>query len=156
MITICIPGRTILSVTHVVLDMNGTIALDGKPLEGVAERLAQLSTLARLVMLTADTHGGASRLGDELGIETIVLHEGSEAEQKRDLVEKLGAEHVIAIGNGSNDALMLETSAIGICVVGGEGASLAALLGADVLTDNILDALDLMLKPQRLVATLRA
>ncbi len=49
----------------------------------------------------------------------------------------MGTEHTVAIGNGSNDVLMLKESAIGICVVGGEGASTAALLSADVVVNDI-------------------
>jgi hypothetical protein len=63
---------------------------------------------------------------------------------------------VVAIGNGSNDVPMLKEGVVGICVVGPEGASTAALLGADVVVTDIRDALGLLLKPQRLVATLRA
>jgi len=150
-----VPGRGTYDIGHVVLDMNGTLGLDGKLLEGVAERLGLLGATVRLVMITADTHGGASRVRDDLRLETVVLEQGGEAEQKREFVRGLGAQHSVAIGNGANDALMLKESAIGICVVGAEGASTAALLAADVAVTNICDALDLLLKPQRLVATLR-
>jgi soluble P-type ATPase len=152
---ISIPGRATYDIGHVALDMNGTIGLDGALMEGVADRLALLSTMVRLVILTADTHGGASRVRDDLGLETVILKRGGEAEQKLAFIRRLGAEHSVAIGNGSNDILMLKESAIGICVVGIEGASTAALLAADIVVTDICDALDLLLKPQRLVATLR-
>jgi len=135
--------------------MNGTLAVDGELTDGVAERLARLRAAVALVIITADTHGGASRVRDDLDIETVVLHEGGEAEQKVEFVRSLGAEHVVAIGNGANDVLMLEESAVGICVVGSEGAATAALLAADVVVTNVCDALDLLLKPRRLAATLR-
>lgn len=152
---ISIPGRGLYKIDHAALDMNGTIAVDGRLLEGVAERLVQLRSTTHLVIITADTHGGASRLSKELGIETIVLDEGNEAEQKLDLVRNLGADRSVAIGNGANDVLMLKESAIGICILGPEGASAAAFLAADVLVGDVRDALDLLLNPLRLVATLR-
>jgi len=36
-----------------------------------------------------------------------------------------------------------------------EGAAMATLLAADVVVTNICDALDLLLNPPRLIATLR-
>jgi soluble P-type ATPase len=154
-VRLAIPSRGTYDIEHVVLDMNGTLAVDGEPVEGLVDRLARLGTVVDLAVLTADTHGGASRLRESLGLETIVLQQGGEAEQKLEFVRRLGIEHVIAIGNGANDTLMLEESAIGVCVVGAEGASVAALLASDVVVSSIGDALDLLLTPQRLVATLR-
>jgi P-type E1-E2 ATPase len=150
-----IPGRGSYEIEHLVLDMNGTIATDGELIDGVAERVSRLADLVHIVVLTADTHGGASRLAEELNIETVVLDRGGEAEQKAEHVRRMGADRTIAIGNGANDAIMLRESAVGICVIGREGASAAALAAADVITTNIRDALDLLLNPRRLVATLR-
>jgi P-type E1-E2 ATPase len=78
-----------------------------------------------------------------------------EAKQKARYVNELGANHVIAIGNGANDALMLEAAAIGIVVLGSEGTSADALRTADIVATTPLVALDLVLNPKRLVATLR-
>lgn len=155
LLRVSIPGRGEYSISNVVLDMNGTICLDGALIEGVADRVALLRSMVRLVILTADTHGGAARLRDDLGLEIVILEKDGEAEQKLEFVRKMGTEHTVAIGNGSNDVLMLKESAIGICVMGVEGASAAAILSAEVVVNDIRDALDLLLKPQRLVATLR-
>lgn len=155
LLKLSIPGRGVCYIINVVLDLNGTLGLDGALIEGVADRVALLRSMVRLVVLTADTHGGAARLRDDLGLETVILQKGGEAEQKLEFVRKMGTEHTAAIGNGSNDVLMLKESAIGICVMGVEGASAAAILSADVVVNDIRDALDLLLKPQRLVATLR-
>jgi len=152
---IIIPGRRAYEIEHVLLDLNGTLGRDGELLGGVSERVDRLRGAVHLTMITADTHGGASRIGEALGLDTIILESGSQAEQKRDLVLRLGADRTVAIGNGANDVLMLEESAIGICVVGPEGACGAALLAADVVVTDICLALDLLLKPQRLAATLR-
>jgi soluble P-type ATPase len=150
-----VPGRGTYEIEHVALDMNGTIALDGEVLEGVEERLAALRRLVHVVIITADTHGAARGLEQRLGLETIVLVEGDESLQKLEFVLRLGAEHSVAIGNGSNDTAMLRESAIGVCVIGHEGASAGALLNADIVVADVRDALDLLLKPRRLVATLR-
>lgn len=151
-----VPGRGTYDITHVVLDMNGTVALDGRLIEGVAERLARLGATLALIMITADTHGGAARVQEQLGVETIIIEKGGEAAQKLGVVRRLGAESCVMIGNGANDVLSLKESAIGICVIGAEGARTAALLAADVVVSHIRDALDLLLEPKRLVATLRS
>ena len=82
LLRLSIPGRGAYTISNVVLDMNGTISLDGTLIEGVADRVALLRTVARLVILTADTHGGAARLRDDLDLETVILDTGGEAEQK--------------------------------------------------------------------------
>ena len=149
------PGRGTYEIEHVVLDMNGMIALDGELLEGVEERLAVLRTMMHVVIITADTHGTAGRLRERLGLEMIELEKGDESSQKMNLVRQLGAERSIAIGNGSNDIAMLKESAIGVCVVGNEGAATGALINADIVVTDVRVALDLLLKTCRLVATLR-
>ena len=91
----------------------------------------------------------------QLGLRAVRLQPGGEAEQKADYVRTLGAEHVIAIGQGANDAAMLKTAAIGIAVLGDEGLAVEALVSADLVAASIYDALNLLEFPTRLVATLR-
>ena len=83
------------------------------------------------------------------------MEKGEEAAQKLALVEKLGRDRTVCIGNGTNDAAMLKGAAIGICVLGREGASTTALTGSDVVVPDINAALELLLNTDRLVATLR-
>ena len=92
----------------------------------------------------------------ELGLQGVRLRaKASEAEQKADFVSGLGPAGVVAIGNGANDVLMLREAALGIAVLGKEGLSVAAFQNADLVVADILDALDVLLHPKRLVATLR-
>jgi len=63
-----IPGREILELEHLVLDLNGTIALDGEVLVGVPERLAALSESLAVLMVTADTQGRATAIAGQLGV----------------------------------------------------------------------------------------
>jgi len=155
MLRIDIPGRETLALAHLVLDLNGTIALDGEVLPGVAGRLAILTENLTIHLVTADTHGQAAAIASRLGVQLARIKAGDEAEQKRALVQRLGAEQVVAIGNGANDGAMLRAAALGIAVLGEEGLAVEALQSADVVTARIEDALDLLLHPQRLVATLR-
>ncbi|MFH1058676.1 MAG: ATPase P [Pseudomonadota bacterium] len=153
-INVKIPGWRELELSHLVLDLNGTLARDGVVLGGVATLVLQLSKRLSVHLATADTFGGAERLFPP-GVRLTRLSPGQEAEQKRDLVLSLGAEHCAALGNGANDALMLAAAALGVAVIGPEGAALAAIQAADVVVTEPLAGLDLLLHPDRLRATLR-
>ncbi len=155
MIGLDIPGYGSLALTHLVLDLNGTIAAGGELIEGVAEGLRALEGSLTPVIITADTRGTAGVLAERLGVELHVIAGEWEAGDKLAFIQELGAEAVAAIGNGSNDALMLKSSAVGVCVIGPEGASKATLEAADVVVTSVVDAIALFAEPARLVATLR-
>ena len=155
MIRLDIPGREPLALEHLVLDLNGTLALDGQVLPGAYGRLVALLPAVTIHLLTADTGGNTASIADRLGIALSRIEPGDEASQKHAFVEQLGAEQVVAIGNGANDAGMLSVAALGIAVLGPEGLAIAALRGADLVVSRVEDALDLLLHPWRLVATLR-
>jgi len=155
MLEVDIPGYGALALEHLVLDVNGTIAGGGELLPGVAEGLAALEGGLHAVAITADAYGTAAALGERLGITVHVIASGWEAGEKLALVQDLGPEAVVAIGNGANDALVLKACAVGICVIGPEGASRAALEAADVVVGSIESALGLLSDPRRLMATLR-
>jgi P-type E1-E2 ATPase len=150
-----IPGRGPLQPRSLVLDLNGTIALDGELLPGVAERIAALGDRLIIYLLTADTRRRGAATAEQLGIQLCRLTPGQEAQQKADFVHQLGAAHTVAVGNGANDALMLAAAGLGIAVLGCEGLAVAALQAADLAVPHVTDALDLLLYPQRLIATLR-
>jgi len=155
MIEVDIPGYKKLSLEHLVLDVNGTIAVGGALIPGVAEAVEALSAALHIVAITADTHGTAARLREALGIEIHILEGANERALKLGFVEELGASSVVAVGNGANDAGMVGAAALGIAVIGGEGAAGDVLAAADIVTTSILDALALLGRPARISATLR-
>jgi len=150
-----IPGRGELVLEHVVLDFNGTFACDGRVLPGVVERLNALAGDLTVHVLTADTFGTAQEACRDIRGKVVVLREAVAGPEKALYVEKLGAAGTVAIGNGANDVPMLRRAALGILVLGPEGAAVEALQAADIVVREITDALDLLLHPKRLVATLR-
>lgn len=149
-----IPGWRRLTLEHLVLDLNGTVALDGVLLPGVARAVERLGEDLTCHLVTADTFGTANKLFGQ-GVSVQVIKAGDEGAQKLALVEKLGIEKVVALGNGANDVGMLTASALGIAVLGDEGAAAMALTAADLVAPGPLAALELLLKPDRLRATLR-
>jgi P-type E1-E2 ATPase len=154
-IEIAIPGRAVFRLEHLVLDVNGTIAADGMLINGVRERVETLKDRIHIVIVTADTRGNASELKRNLQVDFHKVDAGGEDEQKLALLQSLGRECTVCVGNGSNDVSMLKDAAIGICVIGPEGAFAEAATSSDILVTGINDALDLLLHPQRLIATLR-
>lgn len=155
MIEVRIPGFKTVQAEHLVLDFNGTLACDGILDVGVRELLVELSRDLAIHVLTADTHGNAADACRGLPCALAVLPEGDQDVAKRDYVRGLGAERTVCVGNGRNDRLMVREAVVGIAVIGGEGASAETMLGADVVCGNIRDALNLLLYPKRLIATLR-
>jgi len=156
MISIEIPGFGKLDLAHVVVDYNGTLALDGLLPPGVGEALAELARQIRIHVVTADTFGLAEQQLMGLPVALTIMPVASQAEAKARFVSQLGADSVVAIGNGRNDWKMLSVAAVGIALVQREGAAAETLVNADVVTVSILDAIDLLRNPRRLVATLRS
>jgi soluble P-type ATPase len=154
MLVLDVPGRGQIQLSHLVLDLNGTLAVDGRVPESVARRLRALSERLHLHVVTADTFGTAAGL-EGLGARVHVLPPGDHVEAKAAFVRALGAATAAAIGNGSNDVLMLREAALGVAVVGREGAAGAVVGAAEIVVTRIQDALDLLLMPTRLIATLR-
>lgn len=155
MIEINIPGRGVLRLEHLVTDVNGTLAVDGQLIEGVAQRIGSLRDRLTVHMLTADTHGRQALIDAQLDLKAVRIQPGGEAGQKADYVRRLGAESVVALGQGANDAGMLKEAALGICVLSLEGTAGETLLAADLVTPDINTALDLLQRPLRIAASLR-
>ncbi len=155
MIELNIPGRGTLRLQHLVTDVNGTLAVDGVLIDGLAKRIASIQDRLSIHLLTADTHGRQAAIDHQLNLTASRLSPGNEQQQKRSYVEQLGADCVVAIGQGANDAGMLQAAALGICVMSKEGAATETVLASDILAPDILSAFDLLDKPLRLVASLR-
>jgi soluble P-type ATPase len=156
MIEITIPGEGKIQLEHLVMDYNGTLACDGNLLDGVAARITELAACLTIHVITADTFGKVQAGMAGLPAIVRILPATGQGHAKMAYVAQLGRSRVVAVGNGRNDKLMLQAAALGIAIVGPEGASMEALQHADVVTPGIHVALDLLLHPLRLVATLRA
>jgi P-type E1-E2 ATPase len=151
-----VPGWRRLQLSLLVLDMNGVLSLDGKLLPSVPARIAALRPLVDIHLLSADTHGTLERIAEALRVTGSRVEPGKdEAAQKAAFVRSRTPEKTVAIGNGANDVGMLKAAAVGISVLGHEGLFPAALVASDVLVGSVHEALDLLLHPTRLVATLR-
>jgi len=155
MISVEVPGWGSFSIHHLILDLNGTLTLDGDLIPGVKERIEHLSGNLDIHILTADTLGRAAGNCRDLPVTLHVIGEKNQVEAKQKYLRSLPSQSV-AVGNGRNDTGMLGDAALGIAIVGPEGVFPEALQAADVVVRSINDALDLLICPDRLRATLRS
>ena len=154
MMNIQIPGRELLTLSHLVLDNNGTIAEDGNIIEGIRPRLAELCKDLAIYVITADTHGTAAKKCEGLPLQVLTFPTTEVGKIKAENVRKLTG-GVVTIGNGFNDIQMSDAADLSICVIGAEGCCSALIAHTDVTVTSIEAALDLLLKTGRLRATLR-
>lgn len=142
-------------MSHLVLDYNGTLALDGRLNPKARGLLTALARSLKIHVVTADTFGLAAEELEGLPASLQVLAPGDQAIAKLKFVEALGPEKCAAIGNGLNDRLMVAKAALGVAVLGPEGAARKTLEAAEIVCPDIEAALGLLLNGKRLIATLR-
>ena len=156
MITLNIPGfNENLAIEHLVLDFNGTLAVDGKLIAGLGEILNDLAQKVTIHILTGNTFGTVKEELINISCKVIALPTKNLGKEKENYLQQLNAGAVICIGNGRNDSLILKAAAIGIAVIQKEGAASEAVMAADVICPDIFSALELLNRPLRLIATLR-
>ncbi len=151
-----IPGFGSLRLKHLVLDYNGTLACDGHPLPGTRERVHQLSFNLNVFVITADTFGQVDHILADWDCGLRILATEDQAQEKLAFIEELDQGACACLGNGRNDRLMLQAAGLGVAVMLQEGVAPEALQNSDIMAPGILPALDLLLHPQRLKASLRS
>lgn len=157
-IAIDIPGFGKRHIRTVVSDYTGTHSFSGAIEPDVKRKLRELAALVDLHIVTADSFGTAER--ELTGIVTPhQLRTGRHDIEKAEYVTQFDLQHVAAFGNGNNDRLMLkavkECGGLAIAVDNGEGCAMDAMRNADLFVVGAANALDLLLDPLRVKATLR-
>ena len=74
MIRIEIPQRGAIELEYAVIDVNGTLAVDGVLIPGVAKQLKELTALLSPHILTAGTHGNITELERSLGMPLQIIN----------------------------------------------------------------------------------
>jgi soluble P-type ATPase len=155
MIKIDIPGWGSMEIENIVLDLNGTIATDGEILPKVKQRIESLSEAVKIYVLTADTYGTANDEIRDMKAELVKIAGEDTQKGKLEFVKTLDLEKTVTVGNGNSDQFIMKEACLGIAVFGDEGISIPAMKNSDIMVKDIYDALDLFLKPKRLISTLR-
>jgi soluble P-type ATPase len=147
-----IPGSETLIIKQLVLDFTGTLSRNGALLPGVAERLQKLAHNLHITVLTADTFGTA---GGQLAPLPVDLHLIQTGRDKAVFMAGLKKSETAAIGNGRNDVEMIRMAGLGIAVIEPEGCAGELIAAAKIVCHDVTTALDLLLNPLRVKATLR-
>ncbi len=150
-----IPNLGSFNLEVAVFDFNGTLALDGRIIGPVRAQLQRLAVDLEIHVLTSDTFGMAVQECRGLPVRLRILESENHTREKAAYLGQFGGRQVVAVGNGANDQLMLEEAALGIAVIGPEGAGSKTILSSDLVVNNINEAIDLLLNPRRIVAGLR-
>ena len=143
-----------ITIEHLVLDYNGTVAEDGQLIDGVEERMRALKDRVNIHVLTADTYGTVRAQCDPIGVHVETFPRAGAAECKLEIVQRLGS-HVMCVGNGFNDVLMFDAADLSVAVLEKEGTYAGLIAHANIVTRSIVDAFDLLLRTDRMRATLR-
>ena len=144
-----------IKAEHLVLDFNGTLAIDVLFIEGVIGQLVHISVTLHVHVRTADTFSSVQNEIRGLPITIIIPETTEQNKQKSDSVKNSGSESIIAIGKGKNDVLMLKEAFLSIGIIQAEGAFFQVLSNSQFLCSSVIDALSLLNNPKRLVANLR-
>jgi len=150
-----IPNYKNLDLKYIVCDYNGTIAKDGIVLPQIGELFTRLHETYKIYVITADTFGSVKEQVSPFGCEITILSSANHTEEKAMFIDSLGSTHCVALGNGNNDALMLENAELGIAILGDEGCSKETLMASDLICKSAAEALELLINSKRLIATLR-
>lgn len=154
MIIIHRPGQQPLEIEYLLIDYEGTLAIDGRIHPKAKDKINLLSKRVKISILAKSQKERVEEMLRKVKAELFYMTEGEASKQKSDLLKRLGPEKTVAVGNGTDDGLMLKEAALGVCILAREGASAEAMRGADLMFSNVVDALDFLLKPLRHKATL--
>lgn len=150
-----IPGRENIEIENIVFDYNGTIAVNGKLIQGVEEAINTLSKSLNVFILTADTYGTVEDQCKGIKAKILTFPRENAGESKRDIVKKLGSSKTVTIGNGFNDVPMFKEAILSIGIIEGEGMSGSLIMESDIVVGNIIDGINIVGNKNMVKATLR-
>jgi len=149
-----IPKGETIEINTIVLDLNGTLTVNGK-LESSTEKLVkQLQNKGfRLVLISGDIRGTAKSIAYELGID---LYLGASSDEKAAQMQQFDKNKTAAIGNARIDIGTFENAILSIATLQAEGIHTGILKHVDIIVPSIDNALQLFLDKKSLEGTLRA
>jgi len=154
MISIQRPGMESLDIHFVLIDFEGTLAMDGRVHPKAKDKVNLLSKRATITILTKSNREKVEETLKKMKVEILYVTEEDSSQQKLNVLQRLGPHQTAVIGNGLDDVRIMEQAGLGLCVIGKEGSSAEAVVKADLVVTNVLDALDFLLKPMRQRAAL--
>jgi P-type E1-E2 ATPase len=142
-----------MELKTIVLDLNGTLAVKGKIVSGVKNRLRELKKMGySMVFFSGDQRGNAQELADTLGIE---FRKALNSAEKEKHLLQMESDKTVAIGNARIDIGMFKHAKVSIATVQAEGIHSGILNYVDIIVPCITDALDILIDENTFSATMR-
>ncbi|MCA9391645.1 HAD hydrolase family protein [candidate division WWE3 bacterium] len=148
-----VPGVGEIEIKVIVLDLNGTLSVNGQVPDGVKQRLDKLNELGiEIVLFTGDQRGTAQDLCDDLGISFVRC---KSLEEKEKAMGNYDSETTAAIGNARIDIGTFKKAKVSVATLQAEGIHAGILEHVDVVVPTINDALDFFIDTNTFAATMR-
>jgi soluble P-type ATPase len=146
-------GAGTYDLNTIILDLNGTLAVNGQLVTGAEERLLKLKEMGfKILLFSGDQRGNALELSERTGIE---LKRATSTEEKEALTNECQLENTVSIGNARIDIGTFRPARLSIATLQGEGIHTEILQHVDILMLSINDALDLLINKDTFEATMR-
>ncbi len=163
-IEIKIPNFGELHIKTICSDYTGTLSIGGKLIGGIRKRLRKLAESVDIHVVTTDTNNTSENELKDLPLTRHRIKTDIKPHHiyKRDYILEQGFDpkHVAVFGNGRNDRcwlkLVREADGLAVAVDVGEGCAVETINNANLFISGIDNALDLLLCPNRVKATLRS
>lgn len=148
------PGQPNIEIECLLIDYEGSLAIDGRVHPKAKDKINLLSKRVKIYILVKGEKEKVEERLKNVKAEVLFLQEGQATLAKLELLKRVGSERTVAIGNGMDDVPLFEKAGFSIGVIGKEGASGEALKKADLVVTDVLNGLDFLLRPLRQKATL--
>jgi soluble P-type ATPase len=100
MITMERPGQEPLGIEYILIDFEGTLAVDRRVDPKAKDKMNLLSRRTKLYVLAQGQDQVAEEVLKKVKAEIVHLKEGESSQGKLNLLNELGAQRTVAIGNG--------------------------------------------------------
>ena len=148
-----IPRGETIEINTIVLDLNGTLSVNGIVLNETKALIEKLKKLRyRIVLISGDIRGNAKQISEELKIELFL---GTTSIDKAKQMKQFNKENTASIGNARIDIGTFENSKLSIATLQSEGIHTGILKYVDIVVPSIEDALKLFINTKSLAGTLR-
>jgi soluble P-type ATPase len=154
MILIERPGQEPLEIEYLLIDFEGTLAMDRRVHPKAKDKINLLSKRLKIYIFAKEEKERVEEVLKRVKAEIVFLNRGEASKQKLELIQRLGAFRTAVIGNGIDDLSIMKEAALGMVILGKEGTSGVLIQIANLVFTDVIDALDFLLKPLRQRATL--
>ena len=148
-----VPGTGEMVINTIILDLNGTLSVNGQISDDAKRLITELKTKGvEVVLFTGNQRGTADRLCSELG---ITFQKCKNSQEKAADSKKFPKETTAAIGNARIDIGTFENAIVSIATLQAEGIHTGILAHVDIVVPSIENALELFLDADSFASTMK-